>query len=160
MFVRYRRSVILRTRARVVKRNLARDRDFFARARDYGPATMECTRRRFEELVSEALDAIPDDLGERMENIAVVVEEWPTSEQVGDRSGTLLGLYEGIDLTRRGPMSYEMVMPDKVTIFRGPICAICETEDDLRRQVYVTVVHEIGHHFGIDDERLGELGWA
>jgi predicted Zn-dependent protease with MMP-like domain len=72
----------------------------------------------------------------------------------------LLGLYEGIDLTRRSPMSYSGVMPDRITIFREPHLRITSSEEQLRRRIAVTVVHEVGHHFGISDRRLQELGWA
>jgi predicted Zn-dependent protease with MMP-like domain len=115
---------------------------------------------RFEELVADALDSIPAELGRHMENVAVVVEDWPTTEQLAGRRGTLLGLYEGIDLTRRSPMSYGAVMPDRITIFRGPLCRLARDEADLARQIRVTVIHEVGHHFGIDDARLHELGWG
>ena len=115
---------------------------------------------RFEELVADALDSIPDELGRHMENVAVVVEDWPTPEQLAGRRGTLLGLYEGIDLTRRSPISYGAVMPDRITIFRGPLCRLARDEADLARQIRVTVIHEVGHHFGIDDARLHELGWG
>jgi predicted Zn-dependent protease with MMP-like domain len=118
------------------------------------------TRRRFEELVADALDAIPEELAEEMENVAVVVEDWPTAEQRAGRAGTLLGLYEGVALTNRGPISYGGVMPDRITVFRGPLCGISSDEDDLAGNIWVTIVHEIAHHFGISDERLEELGWA
>jgi predicted Zn-dependent protease with MMP-like domain len=112
------------------------------------------TPERFEELVGDALDSIPEDLGRLMDNVAVFVE--PRS-----RGGNLLGLYQGIPLTERSPMNYAgMVMPDRITIFRDPILAICRTEEEVVRQVLVTVVHEVAHHFGIDDDRLDELGWA
>jgi predicted Zn-dependent protease with MMP-like domain len=115
---------------------------------------------RFEELVADALDSIPDELGEHMENVAIVVDDWPTKAQLAGRSGTLLGLYEGISLTNRGPLSYGGVMPDRITIFRGPLCQIARDEADLARHIRVTVIHEVGHHFGIDDARLHELGWG
>jgi predicted Zn-dependent protease with MMP-like domain len=106
---------------------------------------------QFEELVGEALDSIPEELGRLMENVAVVVE-------ARSRSRRLLGLYEGIPLTERA--DYGMVMPDRITIYREAILAMCRTEADVVEQVRITVVHEVGHHFGIDDERLDELGWA
>jgi predicted Zn-dependent protease with MMP-like domain len=109
---------------------------------------------RFEDLVGEALDSIPPELGALMENVAVVVAEHA-------RDPHLLGLYEGIPLTERGFYGAGgMVMPDRITIYRQPILRLCRTEADVVRQVRVTVVHEVGHHFGIDDDRLGELGWA
>lgn len=103
--------------------------------------------------MAEALDGIPAELGRLMDNVAVFVEEGT------ERSG-LLGLYQGIPLTKRGRGYEGMVMPDRITIFRLPILARCRTEGDVVRQVRVTVVHEVGHHFGIDDDRLRELGWA
>jgi predicted Zn-dependent protease with MMP-like domain len=115
---------------------------------------------RFEALVADALDEIPPALGDAIENVAVVVSEWPTREQLGDRSGTLLGLYEGIPLTRRDPISYRGVVPDRITIFRGPLCARARDEADLAAQVRTTVLHEVGHYFGMSDARLRELGWA
>ncbi len=122
------------------------------------------TRRRFEQLVADALDSIPAELGDKMENVAVVVEDWPRPDQMpdqsGDRRGTLLGLYEGIPLTSRGPIGYGGVLPDRITIFRGPLCARADDEEGLARDVRVTVLHEVGHYFGLSDARLHELGWA
>ncbi len=122
--------------------------------------SIEVGRDRFDELVSEALDTIPDELSRHIENVAVVVQDWPAPSQQRGHRGMLLGLYEGIALTRRSPMSYSGVMPDRITIFRRPHLRITNTEDQLRRRIAVTVVHEIGHHFGISDARLRELGWA
>jgi predicted Zn-dependent protease with MMP-like domain len=120
------------------------------------------TRRRFEELVSEALDSIPEPLWKVIENVAVMVEEWPSRRQlesVGVPPGTtLLGLYEGVPRTVR-TSTYGLVTPDKITIFRGPILRISPpNEDAIRAQVRQTVLHEIAHHFGISDQRLIELG--
>ena len=95
-----------------------------------------------------------------MENVAVVVEDWPRPEQLGDRRGTLLGLYEGIPLTARGPIGYGGVLPDRITIFRGPLCARGRRRGCVARDVRVTVLHEVGHYFGLSDARLRELGWA
>lgn len=112
------------------------------------------TPERFEELVGDALDSIPEELGRLMDNVAVFVEAR------GPR-WSLLGLYQGIPLTARSPLAYGgMVMPDRITIYREPILALCRSEADVVHQVRVTVVHEVAHHFGIDDERLDELGWA
>lgn len=112
-------------------------------------------RDRFEELVADALDGIPPQLASLVDNLAVVVED-------GMPDGPLLGRYEGVPLTKRNSWygTGNMVMPDRVTIFRKPICAVARSEDDVVRQVSVTVVHEIAHHFGIDDARLHELGWG
>jgi len=118
------------------------------------------SRRRFEELVADALDSIPVELAQEMENVAVLVEEWPTPEQLAGRDGTLLGLYEGVALTDRSPIGYAGVLPDRITVFRGPLCALARDEADLAHHIRVTVVHEIAHHFGIDDDRLEALGWA
>ena len=115
---------------------------------------MEVSEERFEELVGEALDSIPDELARMMDNVAVFVEETSGSNH-------LLGLYQGIPLTERTPAGYGgMVMPDRITIYRTPILRYCRSEEDVVRQVRVTVIHEVGHHFGIDDERLHELGWG
>ena len=122
--------------------------------------SVEVDSRTFEYLVAQALDDIPEKLGRYMENVAVVVQDWPTRRQLAGRRGTLLGLYEGIDLTRRSPLSYGGVMPDKITIFRGPISSIANTEAELERLVTETVIHEVAHHFGISDARLHELGWG
>ncbi len=121
---------------------------------------MQVDEDTFEQLVADALDAIPEGLGRLMENVGVYVEDWPTREQLGGRRGTLLGLYQGIDLTRRSPLSYGGVMPDRIIVFRGPITALARTEAELVHLVTTTVVHEVAHHFGISDGRLEELGWA
>ena len=110
--------------------------------------------------MADALDGIPEQLGRLMENVAVFVEDWPTREQLAGRPGTLLGLYEGIALTQRSPLSYAGVMPDRITIFRGPISRMTRSEHELVEMVTTTVIHEVAHHFGISDERLDELGWA
>ena len=106
---------------------------------------------RFERLVGEALDSLPPELGEMMENVVVVVEDVHPDED-------LLGLYEGVPLTERGDYG-GMAMPDRVTVYRLPICAVCDSEQELVDQITVTVVHEVAHHFGIDDDTLEELGW-
>ena len=108
---------------------------------------------RFDELVSDALDLIPPDLAAAIDNVVVLVEARNTAEP------DLLGLYEGIALTERDT-TYAGALPDTVTIYRDALLDICETEDDVVDEVAVTVIHEIAHHFGIDDERLHELGWA
>jgi predicted Zn-dependent protease with MMP-like domain len=111
---------------------------------------IEVPAERFEELVAAALDELPEELGRRMDNVVV---------QVRDSSPTgLLGLYQGVPLTDRG--DYSGMMPDRITIFRLPICGQCATEDEVVEEVRTTVVHEVAHHFGIDDDRLHELGWA
>jgi predicted Zn-dependent protease with MMP-like domain len=112
------------------------------------------SRRRFEELVGDALDLVPEELFRLMDNVVVLVEDDPPPEDPD-----LLGVYEGYALTERG-VDYAGVLPDRITIFRRPILSICDTEDDVVEEVAVTVVHEIAHHFGIDDGRLHELGWG
>jgi predicted Zn-dependent protease with MMP-like domain len=108
---------------------------------------------RFENLVSEALDLIPPDLAAAMDNVVVLVaDRHPQNPE-------LLGLYEGIALTERDS-SYAGALPDTVTIFRESLLEICETEQDVVEEVAITVIHEMAHHFGIDDERLHELGWG
>jgi predicted Zn-dependent protease with MMP-like domain len=118
------------------------------------------TREQFEQLVADALDSIPAELGDAMDNVVVVVEEWPTPEQLGGRHGMLLGLYEGVPLTSRGPLSYSGVAPDRITVFSGSICRLAHNEEELARSVRTTVLHEVGHYFGMTDARLHELGWA
>ena len=112
---------------------------------------IEVPRDRFEELVADALDGIPPRLGALMDNVWV---------RVSDRSRPgLLGLYEGVPLTERDTYG-GMVMPDRITIYRESICRIADSEDDVVDQVRTTVVHEVAHHFGIDDVRLHDLGWG
>jgi predicted Zn-dependent protease with MMP-like domain len=106
---------------------------------------------RFDEMVSTALDSLPPRLGRVMRNVAIVVDN--DSHQL-----QLLGLYEGVPLTER-THSYSAVLPDRITIYRRAICAICYSEDQVVEEVRRTVIHEVGHHFGIDDSRLHELGW-
>jgi predicted Zn-dependent protease with MMP-like domain len=106
---------------------------------------------RFEEMVATALDSLPAELGRLMSNVAVTVEHDPGPPG-------LLGLYEGIPLTSR-TTQYAGVLPDRITIYRQAICAICRTEDEVAGEVRRTVIHEVAHHFGIDDDRLAELGW-
>lgn len=106
----------------------------------------------FEELVADALDSLPAQLGRAMENVAVYVDDTSLP-------GRLLGLYEGIPLTARGT-SYSAAMPDRITIFKATILRQCSTEADVVAAVRKTVIHEIAHHFGISDPRLDELGWS
>ena len=108
----------------------------------------------FEGLVQQALDEVPDELLALVENCVILVEDAPPPDMAG-----LLGLYDGVPLTERG-QGYGGVLPDRILIFRKPILALCETVEDVVDQVRITVVHEIAHHFGIDDQRLDELGYA
>ncbi len=116
--------------------------------------TQAVTPHEFEELVGLALDTIPPRLAKAMDNVVLVVEAEPPPGQEG-----LLGLYEGIPLTQRDHW-YAGVLPDRITIFRGPILRRCRTLEEVVEEVRVTVVHEVAHHFGIDDDELDDLGYA
>jgi predicted Zn-dependent protease with MMP-like domain len=109
--------------------------------------------QRFEELVSDALDLIPPQLAAVMDNVVVLVADR------NDEEDDLLGLYEGVALTERDS-HYAGSLPDTITIYRDALLDICDDEDEVVEEVKITVVHEIAHHFGIDDDRLHELGWA
>ncbi len=116
---------------------------------------------RFEELVEEAVNSLPPELAGMLQNIDVVVQDYPSSEQLGDlgdeEGHTLLGLYEGVPLTRRGQF-YGLVPPDKITIFKKPIESKCfHNEDRIAREIKRVVRHEMAHHFGISDARIDEL---
>ncbi len=119
----------------------------------YRAPVHEMAPERFEELVGEALDAIPDGLARRMDNVVVVIDD--RSRQRG-----LLGRYEGVPLTERdGGYGVGVAVPDRITIFRDAILERCATDAEVVHEVTVTVVHEVAHHFGIDDHRLIDLGW-
>lgn len=115
---------------------------------------LEVTDEEFDRLVSEALDTIPPGLATMVDNCVILVED-----EAPEDAPDLLGLYEGTPLPERGEW-YAGVLPDTVRIFRHPILRICETYDDVVEEIRITVVHEIAHHFGIDDDRLHELGWG
>ncbi len=110
--------------------------------------------QQFDAEVSRALDTIPPELADRIENCVVLVEDRPPADQPN-----LLGLYEGVPLTERGT-GYAGLLPDRILIFREPLLAVCRDLGELNRQIHVTVVHEIAHFFGIDDQRLRELGYG
>lgn len=115
----------------------------------------------FYELVERALDGLPPELSALLDNVAIVVDDWPdysTPLVSGGPGETLYGLYEGVPLTERSA-GYYGFLPDKITIFRGPLERDFATEE-LEEQVRITVVHEIAHYFGFDEERLEELGWG
>ncbi|HWS58186.1 MAG TPA: metallopeptidase family protein [Actinotalea sp.] len=115
---------------------------------------VDMSREQFEDAVRDALDLIPQELAARMDNVVVLVEdEAPPDEP------DLLGLYEGVALTERDGWWAAGSLPDRITVFRLPTLAICDTVEDVVDEVAVTVVHEVAHHFGIDDDRLRELGW-
>jgi predicted Zn-dependent protease with MMP-like domain len=123
-----------------------------------GPAAAS-QEKTFEDLVADAIDSLPEEFAQRMENVEVVVEDEPPGDMLAQlpRGTTLLGLYHGIPLTSRG--QYGNVLPDKISIYKGPITRIARTPERIKHQVRKTVIHEIAHHFGISDERLHELGW-
>ena len=116
---------------------------------------VEMTRAEFEDAVRDALDEIPEELAAMMDNVVVLVEDSPPPDEPD-----LLGLYEGTPLTERGDSWAFGSLPDRITIFRLPTLDFCEDRDEVVDEVAVTVVHEIAHHFGIDDERLHALGWG
>ena len=107
---------------------------------------------RFTRLVGDALDELPEALGQLLDNVVIMVEDEHESEE-------LLGLYEGIPLTERGDYG-DLALPDRITLYRLPLCDLAEDDEHLREEIVVTVVHEVAHHFGIDDDRLHELGWG
>lgn len=118
---------------------------------------VEMSRAEFEDAVSDGLDLVPAALTEQMDNVVVLVEDEPP-EDAG--APDLLGIYEGTPLTERDSWWAAGSLPDRITIFRGPTLRMCQDRDEVVEEVAVTVIHEIAHHFGIDDERLHELGWA
>lgn len=108
----------------------------------------------FEAAVDDAIDAIPEDLLQMVDNVVILIEDEPEGDDPD-----LLGLYDGIALTERGDSGYGE-LPDRIFIYRGPTLRMCEDAQHVREEVAITVVHEIAHHFGIDDERLHALGWG
>src|SRR3954471_534377 len=114
---------------------------------------MELDRGAFEALVEQALDEIPAEIATQVRNVVVLVEDAPPAGEPD-----LLGIYEGVSLTDR--TADHTGLPDRITVFRRPLLAMCETQEELVREVRITVVHEIAHHFGIDDDRLHELGYG
>ncbi|MFF2369546.1 metallopeptidase family protein [Agromyces sp. NPDC058110] len=115
---------------------------------------MNLDAEAFEAIVVDELDQLPDEMIDGLENIVFVVEDRPE-----DGSLDLLGLYDGYALTERDRYGLGE-MPDRIILYREPLLAICEDEDELRDEIHVTLVHEIAHFYGIDDDRLHELGWA
>ena len=117
-------------------------------------------RERFEWLVAKAVDSLPDEFSTKLENIDVVVEEQPTPNQLAEvglkRGETLLGLYQGVPLTKRG-RHYGLVVPDKITVFQKPIEAKCRYDAEIMTEIRRVVQHEIAHYFGIGDARLRQL---
>jgi predicted Zn-dependent protease with MMP-like domain len=109
--------------------------------------------QRFDELVADALDLIPPELAAAMDNVVILVEDRHPEDL------ELLGLYDGVALTERDS-DYVGLLPDAITIYREALLDVCDTDQELVEEVAITVIHEIAHHFGIDDQRLEELGWA
>lgn len=131
----------------------------------------QARRQRFERTVARALDGLPPEVVAMLDNVQVIVEDEPTSEQLalgwgypehprgtnGGTEETLFGLYEGVPLTRRGA-DYHLVPPDRITIFRGPLERVFVSPQAIAREVRVTVMHELGHHLGLEEDRLIDLG--
>ena len=115
---------------------------------------MHLSENEFDDLVSDALDRIPAPLAALMDNVVVLVEDEPPPEEAG-----ILGLYVGTPLTERDS-NYTFRPPDQVFVYRGPLLRMCADADELADEVAITVVHEIAHHFGIDDDALHDLGYA
>jgi predicted Zn-dependent protease with MMP-like domain len=115
---------------------------------------MEMSREQFEDLVAQALDDVPAELSALIDNCVILVED-----DAPPHDPDLLGLYDGTPLTERGG-DYTMALPDRITVYRNPTLAMCTSENEVVSEVNITVVHEIAHHFGIDDERLHDLGYA
>lgn len=113
---------------------------------------LDVDRSEFERLVIAALDALPDEMVEGLDNTVFVVEDHPEGEEI-------LGLYDGVALTERGDYGYGE-LPDRIVVYREPLLEMCESMEQLREEIHVTLVHEIAHYYGIDDDRLHELGWA
>ena len=119
---------------------------------------------RFEDLVTRALGLLPPEFAAHMDNVTVVIEHEPgrdllrsLDEDPRHSGGTLFGLYEGVPLTERG--MDDVLLPDRITIYRRPLLESCDTEAQLVHEVRITVLHEVGHFFGMDEDRLDELGY-
>lgn len=115
---------------------------------------MDLSPDEFEQLVIDELDLLPDEMIDGLENVAFVTEDRPE-----DGSLDLLGLYDGVALTERGQYGFGE-LPDRIILYREPLLAICADLDELKEQIHVTLVHEIAHYYGLDDDQLHELGWA
>ena len=118
-----------------------------------GPMPVDLGREEFEELVADALDEIPDEIAALIQNVVVLVED-----DAPEDDPTLLGLYDGVALVDR--IANHTGLPDRIFIFRGPLLEMCDDLEDLAEEVRITVVHEVAHHFGIDDAALHDLGWG
>jgi predicted Zn-dependent protease with MMP-like domain len=125
------------------------------------PQANRARKIRFERLVVRALRRLPPEVRDMLDNVEIVVEDEPTAEQLASNEDgdELFGLYEGTPLTARGS-GYSMVLPDKITIFRRPIERACPTPEEMADEIRITVIHELAHHFGIEEDRIAALGWA
>ncbi len=124
------------------------------RAQDGTHPPLDMSREDFEVAVGDALDLVPGQLMDQLDNVVFLVEDEPPAEDP-----ELLGVYDGVPLTERD-LTWGGTLPDRITVFRGPLVRLCEDREDLLDEIAVTVVHEIAHHFGIDDDTLHELGWG
>lgn len=115
---------------------------------------LELSAESFDELVTEELDALSDEIVERLDNVIFVTEDISPDNDMG-----LLGVYDGIALTERSQYGFGE-LPDRIVLFRLPLLDACATVEELREQVHITLVHEIAHFYGLTDEELDELGWA
>ena len=118
------------------------------------------SREQFQNLVLQALSDLPEDVRHSIQNVDVVVDDVASMHQIAgtgiENAMDLLGLYEGIPLTER--YGYDMVLPDKVTLFQKPIESICDTQEQMAEEISKTLIHEIAHHFGLDDDHLDRIG--
>lgn len=126
---------------------------------DGEPSGFDMSEADFEAAVTDALNRIPAEVARAMDNVAVFIDDDYTPQPGDDPDTVLLGLYEGVPLTERDSWWDAGSLPDRITIYRQPILDICSTREEVVEEVAITVVHEIAHHFGIDDQRLHELGW-
>ena len=126
---------------------------------DGEPSGFNMSEADFEAAVTDALNRIPAEVARAMDNVAVFIDDDYTPQPGEDPDTVLLGLYEGVPLTERDSWWDAGSLPDRITIYRQPILDICSTREEVVEEVAITVVHEIAHHFGIDDQRLHELGW-
>ena len=126
---------------------------------DGEPSGFDMSEADFEAAVTDALNRIPAEVARAMDNVAVFIDDDYTPQPGEDPDTVLLGLYEGVPLTERDSWWDAGSLPDRITIYRQPILDICSSREEVVEEVAITVVHEIAHHFGIDDQRLHELGW-
>lgn len=126
---------------------------------DGNPPDFDMSEADFEAAVSDALDQLPAEVARAMDNVAVFIDDDYVPQPGEDPDAVLLGLYEGVPLTERDSWWDAGSLPDRITIYRQPILDICSSREDVVEEVAVTVIHEVAHHFGIDDQRLHELGW-